>query len=77
MSLFVTIGLLVIIFHSRFQSTACKGCHDILMINTDINSIIILNILDLDYRYIIFVITKQEAINLSRIADLIENIGSL
>ena len=47
------------------------------MINTDINSIIILNILDLDYRYIIFVITKQEAINLSRIADLIENIGSL
>ena len=43
------------------------------MINTDINSIVILNILDLDYCYIIFGITKQEAINLLRIADLIEN----
>ena len=47
------------------------------MINTDIDSIVILNIFDLDYRYIIFGLTKQEAINLLKIADLIENSGSL
>ena len=53
----------------RFQPAAWNGCHDVLMMSIDFNSITILNIHDFDYRCIIDVITKSEAMNLLRDAD--------
>ena len=47
------------------------------MMSVDINSITISNIYILDYRYIINIITKSEAINLLINADLSEKVTHL
>ena len=47
----------------RFQSV-CDGCHDLLMMYIDINSIAILNVQGIDYRCITVGISKSEIINL-------------
>ena len=54
-----------------------NGCHNVLMMSIDINSIVILNIYGVDYRCIIVGISKIEAINLLKNADLREKSGSL
>ena len=61
----------------RFQLTVCKGCYDILIMSTNINSIAILNILGVDYCSIIVGITKNDSKNLIRNAALNEKSGSL
>ena len=47
--LFVTIIIFEITFWFKFQSCVCNGCHNVLMMSTDINSITILTILSLGY----------------------------
>ena len=46
-----------------FQSSVCNGCQGVLMMSTDINSIIISNIHGVNYPCIIFGIRKKDAIN--------------
>lgn len=47
----------------RFESFFCNSCYDVLMMSINIDSIVILNIHDVDYRCIIVRISKREAIN--------------
>ena len=54
----------------KFQTYVCNGCHDLLMMYTDLNHIAILNINGIDYYYIISGINKSEAVNLLQNADL-------
>ena len=54
----------------KFQSSACNGCHDVLMMSIDINSITILDIHGVDYRCIIAGICKSEAINIFKNPNL-------
>ena len=61
----------------RFQPVVCNGYHDILAMSIDVNSIAILNVHGVDYRCIINEISKSEAINLFRNADLSEKGGTL
>ena len=42
--LFVTIGIFLD-KGFKFQSSVCYGCHDVLMMSIDINSIVILNMI--------------------------------
>lgn len=74
--LFVTIS----IFSNkrlRFQPTACNSSHDLLMMSIDTNNIAILNISSVYYRFIGFRISKNEAINLFKNADVSRKSGSL
>ena len=59
-----------------FQSIVCNGFNDVLMMSSDISSIAFLNIFVVDYSCIIVGITKSEAINLLRNADLSAKSGS-
>ena len=54
----------------KFQPNVCNGCHDLLMISMNLSDIAILNIKGSDYRCIISLISKNEAINLLQNADL-------
>ena len=53
----------------KFQLAVCNGCHDVLMMFTGLNSIVILNIHCVDYPCIFVGISKNEAINVLRNAD--------
>ena len=48
----------------KFQPDGCNGCHDVLMMSTNICNIAILNIHGVDYCIIISGITKSKATNL-------------
>ena len=48
----------------RFQRDVCNGCHVLLMMCMKLSDIAILNIHGSDYRRIISVISKREAIKL-------------
>ena len=61
----------------RFQSSVHNGCLGVLMISIDVNSIVILNIHGVYYCCIIVGISKSEAKNLLRNADLSKNSGAL
>ena len=61
----------------RFQNTICKGCHDILIMSTDIKSIIILYINGVGFFCIIFEISKCKAIILLKNAGLNKKSKSL
>ena len=54
----------------KFQLSVCNDCHDVLMMSIDINNIAILNFFGGGYYCNIVGITKSEAINLLRNADL-------
>ena len=54
----------------RFQPTVWSGFHDALMMSININSIAILNIHGVDYRCNVNGISKSEAINLFKNAEL-------
>ena len=56
----------------KFPPNACNRCHDLLMISMNLSDIAILNIQGSDYHCIISGISKTEAINLMKHADLIE-----
>ena len=62
----VTIGI------SLFQPNVFNMCHDLLMMSITLSDITILNIKVSDYRCIISVISKNEAMNLMQNADLTE-----
>ena len=50
----------------KSQSNVCNRCQDLLMMSMNLSDIAILNIKDSDYRYIISLSSKIEAINLCR-----------
>ena len=54
----------------KFQPNVCNRCHDLLMMFISLSDIAILNIKGSDYRCIINLISKNEAINLMQNADL-------
>ena len=54
----------------KFQPNVCNRCHDLLMMSMNLSDIAILNIKGSDYRCIISLTSKNEAINLMQNADL-------
>ena len=61
----------------QFQPNICNRCHDLLIMSVNLSDIAILNNKVSDYRFIISLISKNEAINLLRNADLTEKSGAL
>ena len=59
-------------FSFKFQPNVYNKCHDLLMMFVNLSDIAILNIKSSDYRCIITLIRKNEAINLMQNADLTE-----
>ena len=57
-------------FSFKFQPSVCNRTHDFLMMSINLINIAILNIKGSDYRCIINLIRKNEAIFLMRNADL-------
>ena len=54
----------------KFQSHVCNGCRNALVMSENVSYIAILNINGADYCCIIKEITKDEAVNVLRKADL-------
>ena len=61
----------------RFQPNVCNSCHDLLMMSMNLSDIATLNIKCSDYRCIISLISKIEAIKLMQNANLTEKSGTL
>ena len=61
----------------KFQPNVCNRCHDLLMMSMNLSDIAILNIKVFDYRCIISLISKYEAVKLMQKADLTEKTGTL
>ena len=61
----------------KFQSNVCNRCYDLLMVSLNLSNIAISNIKGSDYRCIISLIRKNEAIDLLQNADLTKNIETL
>ena len=59
----------------KFQPNVCYSCNDLLM-SINLNYIVILSIKGSDYRCIISLISKKEAINLLQNANLTEKSGT-
>ena len=60
----------------KFQTIVCNRCHDLLLISINLSDIAILNIKGSDYRCIISLIIKNEAIKLRQNPDLTEKSGT-
>ena len=58
----------------KFQPNVCNRCHDLLMMFINLSNIAILNIKGSDYRCIISLISKNEAIKMVQNADLTEKV---
>ena len=56
----------------KFQPNVCNRCHDLLMMSINLSDIAILNIKGSDYRCIISLISKNEAIKLMQNVVLTE-----
>ena len=56
----------------KFQPNVCNRCHDLLMISVNLSEIAFLKIKSSDYRCIISLISKNEAIKSLQNADLTE-----
>ena len=69
--------LYFLIYSFKFQPNICKRCHDLFMISINLTDIAILNMKGSDYRCIIGLIIKNEAINVLQNTDLTEKIGTL
>ena len=61
----------------KFQTNVCNICHDLLTMFMNLSDIAMLNIKGSDYRCIISLIRRNEAINLMQNADLTEKSGTL
>ena len=61
----------------QFQSNVYNRCHDLLMMSINHSDFAILNIEGSDYRCIISLISRNEAINLMQNADLTGKNGTL
>ena len=66
-----------LIYSFKFQPNFCNRCHDLLMMSMNLSDIAILNIKGSDYRCIISLISKNEAISVTQNADLTEKSGIL
>ena len=64
-------------YNFKFQPNVCNRCHDLLMMFINLSDIAILNIKGSDYRCIISLINKNEAIKLVQNAYLTEKSGTL
>ena len=64
-------------YNFKFQQNFCNRCHDLLMMSANLSDIAILNIKGSDYRRIISLISKNEAIILMQNADLTVKSGTL
>ena len=60
----------------KFQDYVCNGCHDLTMLSVKISNIAIITVKNIDYRCIIFNISKSEAINLLK-NSVLENPGHI
>ena len=47
----------------KFQPYVCNGCHDISMITYELKNIAILNVKSIDYRCVLWNMSKNDAIN--------------
>ena len=56
----------------KFPPNVCNRCHDLLIMSMNLSDIAIVNIKGSDYRCIISVISKNEAIKLMQNVDLTE-----
>ena len=56
----------------KFEANVCNRCRDLLTMSVNLSDIAVLNIKSADYRFIIIQISKNEAINVMKNADLIE-----
>ena len=63
-------------YNFKFQANACNRYHNILMMPVNPGEIAILKVKGSDYRCIISLISKKEAINLFQNADLTEKSGT-
>ena len=61
----------------KFQPNVCNRCHDLLMMSMNLSDIAILNIKESDYRCIISLISKTEAIKLMQNEYLTEKSRTL
>ena len=61
----------------EFQQDIFNGCHNVLMMCSNLNDIAILNICSVDYCCIINGVSKIDAINLLKNADLTKKSGTL
>ena len=64
-------------YNFKFQADVCTWCHDLLIMSINFSDIAILNIKGSDYLCIISLISKYEAMNLMKNADLTEKSGTL
>ena len=48
----------------KLQKSDCNGCHDLLKISPDINNIAIVTVKSVDYRCIIYRVSKPDVIHL-------------
>ena len=60
-----------------FQPNVWNRCHDLLMMSMNLSDVAILNIRGSDYRCIIGLISKKEAIKFMQNADLTEKSRTL
>ena len=58
----------------KFHDYVCNGCHDLKMLSINISDIAIIIVKNVDYRCIIYNISKSEAINLLK-NSVLENCG--
>ena len=61
----------------KFQPNLCNTCHDLLMMTVNLSDIAILRVKGSEYRCIISLISKNDAINLIKNANLTEISGTL
>ena len=57
-------------YRFKFQTNVCNKCNNLLMVSMNLHNIAILNIKGTDYRCIINLTSKNEAINLMQNVDL-------
>ena len=67
----------ILSYSFKFQPNAYNKRHDLLMMSRNLSNIAILKIKGFDYRCIISLTSKSEAINLMQSADLTKNSGTL
>ena len=61
----------------KFQPNVCNRCQGLLMLSVNLGDVAILNIKGSDYRCIISLMSKNEAINFVQIADFTEKSPTL
>ena len=56
----------------KFRDSVCNGCHDLTMLCLSINDITIVTVKDVDYRFIIYDISKSKAVSLLKSSVLVD-----